>query len=149
MKNTLNWLWSRSPCGECPSKSGQYVYTFTRGYGENCPTMRSVCVRFRPCRWGLGFDHGDGRCASPFPPVLVEMAMKRSLPVLSKRHLPAVLDVTAGGPIRGTMVSMFGAKYIGVELSKEQVAANILTGQRTSSKFGEAPYYQKYPRFKV
>jgi hypothetical protein len=44
---------------------------------------------------------------------------------------------------------MFGAKYIGVELSKEQVAANILTGQRTSSKFGEAPYYQKYPRFKV
>mmetsp|Transcript_6057 Transcript_6057/g.15434 ORF Transcript_6057/g.15434 Transcript_6057/m.15434 type:complete len:259 (+) Transcript_6057:505-1281(+) len=98
---------------------------------------------------GLGFDHGNGRCASPFPPILIEVAMKRSLPVLGKGHLPAVLDVTAGGPIRGTMVSMFGAKYIGVELSKEQVAANILTGQRTSSKFGEALYYQNYPRFKV
>ncbi len=64
---------------------------------------------------GSAYDGGT----SIFDPVLCELVCSWFCPPAG-----TVLDPFAGGSVRGIVASKLGRSYVGVELSKEQVAAN-------------------------
>ena len=70
-------------------------------------------------KYGTDTKGWDAGGASVFDPVLCEIIYTWFSP---KDGL--VLDSFAGGSVRGVVASLLGRQYIGVELRKEQVAAN-------------------------
>lgn len=70
-----------------------------------------------------GDDSGSG--ISIFDPVLCELAYRW---FSAKDSI--VLDPFAGGSVRGIIASKIGRQYVGIELRKEQVDANVIQGQQ-------------------
>jgi DNA modification methylase len=66
-----------------------------------------------------GLTYNIDKTTSIFDPVLCELVYRWFLP-----DNGSVLDPFAGGSVRGIVASILGHKYVGIELSKEQVEAN-------------------------
>ena len=62
---------------------------------------------------------------SIFDPVVCELCYNWFLPDTSKN----ILDCFAGGSVRGIVAAQLGYKYLGFDLSKEQVEANIVNAK--------------------
>lgn len=99
-------------------------------------TAAEVATEYGPARtlneagdkmyeWSPGqaqlFDQASG--TSIFDPVLCELAYRWFCPPGGK-----VLDPFAGGSVRGIVASKLGLKYVGVDLSARQIAANQAQG---------------------
>src|SRR3972149_2534724 len=65
-----------------------------------------------------GNDDGSG--TSIFDPVLCEIMYRWFCPPTGK-----ILDPFAGGSVRGIVASYLGYNYIGIDLCKKQIEANI------------------------
>lgn len=68
-----------------------------------------------------GFSQENQSGTSIFDPVVCELAYRWFCPPNGQ-----ILDPFAGGSVRGIVASHLGRKYVGVELRREQVEANML-----------------------
>lgn len=73
---------------------------------------------------------------SIFDPVLCEIAVRWFAP-----HRARVLDPFAGGSVRGIVAAISGAEYLGIDLRKEQIAANQANWHEVTSHKAESPDY--------
>lgn len=71
-----------------------------------------------------GQDADSWVTSSIFDPVLCELAYRWFCPPGG-----LVLDPFAGGSVRGIVASRLGRRYVGVDLSETQIAANVVQGE--------------------
>lgn len=76
--------------------------------------------RYENFRKGNAEENSLKYATSIFDPVVAEIAVKWFCP-----EGGLVFDPFAGGSVRGVVTGMLGRKYLGIDLSKEQIAADI------------------------
>jgi hypothetical protein len=64
----------------------------------------------------------DGNASSVFDPVICELFYSWYMP---EKPTLGILDPFAGGSVRGIVAGRLGYQYVGIELRKEQVDANV------------------------
>lgn len=79
--------------------------------------------------FGTSGNISEASGTSIFDPVLCELAYRWFAPSGG-----VVIDPFAGGSVRGIVASVLGLRYIGIDLSQRQVAANIIQAKRICRK---------------
>lgn len=77
-----------------------------------------------------GADAKKAESISSFDPYLTELMYR-----WFSRPGDKILDPFAGGNVRGTVASVLGRHYVGIDLSEEQVKANIKQYQKMSEQY--------------